>query len=97
LRIDTLPRRLDKIGRTAGEHGIFVSIGFNEGIGTSSAAAIECCPYNEFMPAPLADSALRKELVADERKTVNGVIALPEKPGLGIELNRAALNRYAQA
>ena len=74
---------------------------WKSGIGIAAsahmAAATECCPHIEFMPAPLADSALRKELVADELKLVNGVIPLPEKPGLGIELNREALKRYSQA
>jgi L-alanine-DL-glutamate epimerase-like enolase superfamily enzyme len=40
---------------------------------------------------------LRKELVADEVKIQDGVLALPQKPGLGIELNRAALRRFQVA
>ena len=37
---------------------------------------------------------LRDELVADEIEMVDGEIQLPQKPGLGIELNREALARY---
>jgi L-alanine-DL-glutamate epimerase-like enolase superfamily enzyme len=58
------------------------------------AAASTCCPYVEFLPAALSESALRRELVADELRMVDGVIPLPERPGLGIELNRDAIAKY---
>jgi L-alanine-DL-glutamate epimerase-like enolase superfamily enzyme len=38
-----------------------------------------------------------KELVADEIQMVDGVIPLPTRPGLGIELNRQALHRFKDA
>ena len=41
------------------------------------------------------DSHLRRELVSEPLVMENGVIPLPDKPGLGIELNRDALERYA--
>ena len=59
------------------------------------AAAIPHCPFIEFLPAQLTDSVLRKELVIEELKLVDGKLPLPEKPGLGIELNREALEKYA--
>jgi L-alanine-DL-glutamate epimerase-like enolase superfamily enzyme len=37
---------------------------------------------------------LRRELVVDELRMRDGVIALPQKPGLGVELNREALVKY---
>ena len=55
------------------------------------AAVGAVCPYLEFLPAPLAESALRRELVIDEIQLENGRLALGTKPGLGIELNRDAL------
>ena len=58
------------------------------------AAVTPHCPYIEFLPADLCDSALRKDLVADELRIERGVIALPQKPGLGIEVDRAALAKY---
>jgi L-alanine-DL-glutamate epimerase-like enolase superfamily enzyme len=58
------------------------------------AAATACCPYIEFLPAELSESALRTALVQEEFKMVAGKIALPAKPGLGIELNRDALEKY---
>jgi len=68
------------------------------GIGIAASAHMAAvtphCPFIEFMPADLCDSALRKELVDDELKIVDGVITLPEKPGLGIEINWNALKRF---
>ena len=58
------------------------------------AAAIPHCPFIEFLPASLCDSALRRELVADELEFKDGLLALPKKPGLGVELNWDALKKY---
>jgi L-alanine-DL-glutamate epimerase-like enolase superfamily enzyme len=54
-------------------------------------------PFFEFVPQAVAESALRRELVDDELELVDGRLALPRKPGLGIELNRDALERFADA
>lgn len=68
------------------------------GIGIAASAHLAAvtphCPYIEFLPANLCDSLLRKELVADELEIVDGRIALPKKPGLGIEVDMAALRRF---
>ena len=61
------------------------------------AATTANCAYIEFLPPELCESALRRELVADELRMVNGVIPLPERPGLGIELNRDALQKFESA
>ena len=53
--------------------------------------------FIEFLPSDLCESALRKELVADELRMVDGAIPLPTRPGLGIELNREALERFKEA
>ena len=58
------------------------------------AAVTPHCPYIEFLPANLCDSLLRQELTADELRIERGVIPLPEKPGLGIEINREALAKF---
>lgn len=58
------------------------------------AAAVPNCPFIEFLPAKLTDSALRRELVTEELKLTDGKLPLPEKPGLGIELDMKALERY---
>jgi L-alanine-DL-glutamate epimerase-like enolase superfamily enzyme len=50
-----------------------------------------------FVPLLVGVSALRRELVTDELELVDGRLALPQRPGLGIELNREALERFADA
>jgi L-alanine-DL-glutamate epimerase-like enolase superfamily enzyme len=68
------------------------------GIGIAASAHLAAvtphCPYIEFLPARLCDSLLRKELVEDELQITAGVLPLPKKPGLGIELNQDALRRF---
>jgi L-rhamnonate dehydratase len=68
------------------------------GIGIAASAhlcfANTHCPYIEFLPAALSESALRRELVVDGLELVDGQIVLPHKPGLGIELNQDALERF---
>jgi L-alanine-DL-glutamate epimerase-like enolase superfamily enzyme len=53
------------------------------------------CPYIEFLPKELAESQLRKDLVLNELPVEDGKIILPEKPGLGIELNEEKLLQYS--
>jgi L-alanine-DL-glutamate epimerase-like enolase superfamily enzyme len=58
------------------------------------AAVTEHCPYIEFLPIELAESPLRRELLAEDLRIVDGHLELPTKPGLGVELNRDALRKY---
>jgi L-rhamnonate dehydratase len=68
------------------------------GIGIAASAHLSAatahCPHIEFLPAQLSESALRRELVRDELQMIDGVIPLPQKPGLGIELNLDALEKF---
>jgi L-alanine-DL-glutamate epimerase-like enolase superfamily enzyme len=61
------------------------------------AAASSNCPFIEFLPAQLSESAIRKELVKDEIEMVDGYMPLPRKPGLGIELSDEAIRKYSAA
>ena len=61
------------------------------------AATTNNCAFIEFLPSQLCESALRKDLVSDELRMVDGVVPLPTRPGLGVELNREALNRFKLA
>jgi L-alanine-DL-glutamate epimerase-like enolase superfamily enzyme len=74
---------------------------WKSGIGIAAsahlAAASSCCPYIEFLPPELAESSLRKELLVEELPMVGGQITLPSKPGLGITLNRNALEKFRVA
>lgn len=64
---------------------------------THFAAASSNCPFIEFLPSELCESALRQDLLVDEPRMGGGVIELSTRPGLGVELNRDALERYEQA
>jgi len=61
------------------------------------AAVTPQCPFIEFLPAELCESSLRRELVLRGPEMVDGIIRLPDEPGLGIELNRDALERFEEA
>jgi L-alanine-DL-glutamate epimerase-like enolase superfamily enzyme len=71
------------------------------GISVAAAAQLAAvtphCPYFEFLPAALAESALRRELVTEELELSDGRLALPSRPGLGVELDRDALARFEEA
>ena len=71
------------------------------GIGVAATAHVAAvapnCRFMEFLPAPVAYSRLRKELVDEELTVVNGKIPLPQRPGLGFELRRAAVAEFAAA
>jgi L-alanine-DL-glutamate epimerase-like enolase superfamily enzyme len=70
------------------------------GIGVATTAHVAAvspnCRFIEFLPAAVADSRLRRELVVDELRIENGKIPLPRLPGLGFELNRAAMAEFAE-
>lgn len=60
-------------------------------------ATAGCCPYIEYLPAELSESSLRRKLADEGLTIVDGRIALPSKPELGIELNLSAVERFAGA
>ena len=74
---------------------------WKSGIGIAASAhlcaATACCPYIEYLPAELSESALRRELAIDELTLHEGRLSLPTLPGLGVELNHDALEKYAVA
>jgi L-alanine-DL-glutamate epimerase-like enolase superfamily enzyme len=93
---------IQKVIQIAEQRGLLVVPHcWKSGIGIAAsahmAATTECCPYIEFLPANLCDSALRKEIVTGELTMIDGQIPLPKKPGLGVELNPAALRKYADS
>jgi len=68
------------------------------GIGVAAsahlAAATAHCPFIEYLPPALSESSLRRELADDGLVMQDGRIVLPQRPGLGIELNEEALRKY---
>ncbi len=88
-----------QVSRIASERGrLIVPHCWKSGIGIAAsahlAAASDCCPYMEFLPIELAESPLRRELLVEDLSVADGTITLPGKPGLGITLNRDALEKY---
>jgi len=86
----------------AGQRGrLIVPHGWKTGITIAATAHLAVVtphmPFFEFVPQSVAESALRRELVLDELELVDGLLGLPQKPGLGVELNRAALERFEEA
>lgn len=88
-----------RVADLAGDRGrLIVPHCWKTGIGVAAsahlAAAVAHCPFIEYLPPSLSESSLRKELADDGLKMVEGRIPLPDKPGLGIQLNMEALRRY---
>jgi L-alanine-DL-glutamate epimerase-like enolase superfamily enzyme len=71
--------------------------GISVAVAAHLAMATPHMPFFEFLPAELCESRLRKELTHDELVFDNGTLAPPQRPGLGIELDRDALADFAAA
>ena len=88
-----------KVCRIAGDRGrLIVPHCWKSGIGIAAsahlAASCDHSPYIEFLPLELAESPLRRELLVTDFSVVDGMITVPDAPGLGIELNRDVLQKY---
>lgn len=74
---------------------------WKSGISVAAAAHLAAvtphCAFIEFLPPDLSESGMRKQLTSDELKMVDGTIALPQAPGLGVEIDRDALEHFADA
>lgn len=86
----------------AGERGrLAVPHAWKTGISVAVAAHLAMItphmPYFEFLPAELCESDLRKRLTRDELVYSAGRLSLPERPGLGVELEGDALEEFAEA
>lgn len=89
-----------KVVQIAADYGrLLVPHCWKSGIGIAAsvhlAAATATCPFVEFLPANLSESDLRRDLLMSDLELVDGGIQLPEQPGLGIEIDRDALSRFA--
>jgi L-alanine-DL-glutamate epimerase-like enolase superfamily enzyme len=61
------------------------------------AAATPHCAFIEYLPEDLCGSRLRKELVKGAPVMTGGKIPVPNTPGLGVELDRDALEQFKSA
>jgi L-alanine-DL-glutamate epimerase-like enolase superfamily enzyme len=71
--------------------------GISVAVAAQLAAVTPHMPFFEFLPDELCESALRKELVDDGLRFRDGALPLPDRPGIGVELNRDALEHFADA
>ena len=95
----TEARRVCDMAAAAGR--LVVPHAWKTGISVAVAAHLAMVtpnmPFFEFLPAELCESRLRKELTNDELVFVDGTLRPPARPGLGIELDRDALEEFAAA
>ena len=87
-----------RIAWMAYEHNIqWVPHGWNTAIGLAAdlhlAAAMPVARYVEYLtPSPYLDEIITEPFQPD----AEGYLTIPDKPGLGIELNREALRKYGR-
>jgi L-rhamnonate dehydratase len=55
---------------------------------------IATLPHTELLEFSLADSPLRRDLLQEPFNVVDGWVAVPEKPGLGIDVNPGVIAKY---
>jgi L-rhamnonate dehydratase len=55
---------------------------------------IAAIPNSAFLEFSVTESALRRELLTEPFKVVNGRVAVPSKPGLGIEINQETVQKF---
>jgi L-alanine-DL-glutamate epimerase-like enolase superfamily enzyme len=95
----TEARRVCDLARERGRR--VVPHGWKTGITVAATAQLAAVtphmPFFEFLPQDIAESRLRRELVTDELTLTDGSLPLPERPGLGIELNRDSLAEFEEA
>jgi L-alanine-DL-glutamate epimerase-like enolase superfamily enzyme len=62
-------------------------------VGRHFQAACATAPLFEYVSPQVFKSLLRRELVFPEPELIDGYIALPDRPGLGIDLNDELVER----
>jgi L-rhamnonate dehydratase len=94
---------LGRIAELAADEGaVVVPHGWKTGITAAAArhfqAATPNAPLYELLHPELFDSPLRRELVTPEPElSDDGTVAIGDAPGLGVELDEAAVQRYLVA
>ncbi len=90
-------RRIAELAAWAG--AIVVPHHWKTGITAAAAAHFQAAtpnvPYIELLSPAVFDSPLRAELTRPEPELEEGTFPLPTAPGLGIELDEEAVERYA--
>ncbi len=95
----TMARKVAEMAHNQGKlfspHTWTTGLGF--AVNMHIAASVPNCPILEFPYEPASWSpAVRDAMLAEPFIPQNGVIALPQRPGLGVELNPEAMAKYAK-
>lgn len=88
---------MQKIATLAAQHGVpFLPHGYSTDVIIAAnlhlIAAVENAPLLEYC---VEDSPLRWELVEEDFPVVDGRVTVPDRPGLGVTLNRDLLEQYS--
>jgi L-alanine-DL-glutamate epimerase-like enolase superfamily enzyme len=91
-----------RVGELAAAHGRRVvphawKTGISIAVAAHLAAVTPHMPFFEYLPDELCESALRRGLADPGLSFEDGRLGLPDRPGLGVELDRDALERFAAA
>jgi len=91
-----------RVCRLADERGLrVVPHGWKTGLTVAATAHLAAVTPNlvffEFVPPEVAESPLRRELVIDELQFEDGTLGLPLRPGLGVDLDGDAFERFSAA
>ena len=87
-----------RIGWMAQEHGVrFIPHGWNTAVGLAADLQLASAFPDTDLVEYLTGSAYVDEIAAGGwRLDPEGMLAIPEKPGLGIELDRDAVDRHTR-
>ena len=88
---------IKKIAATAAEHGVPISFHtWGDGVALAASVHLSAALKNSIvMELDYTYNPLREELLREPFRLVNGCLIPPDKPGLGVELNLEALQRFA--
>jgi L-alanine-DL-glutamate epimerase-like enolase superfamily enzyme len=84
-----------RLGRLAVPHAW--KSGISVAVAAHLATVTPHMPFFEFLPRELCESALRQDLADDGLQLEGGELLLPDRPGFGVELDRDAMERFAEA
>lgn len=86
-------------GRFAHENGAkVVNHSFKSGITiAASLHGLAAVPHGEIFEFCMTDSPLRHEITNEVFEVVDGLVSIPEGPGLGVSINQATIDRYRVA
>lgn len=85
-----------RVSESAARHGAW-AVPHCFGTGVNLAASIQwmgAAPEAQFNEYPFTESPLRNELVIGVPEPVDGMIPIPDAPGIGIEINEAVVERF---